>query len=219
MAIRRLSAVCPAIAAGLLALAAVACSDSLQAPPHGGGPPPERPALAADLPPQRPHGGGRRLRAPVRVEVDRHRDRVRERARARGLHGGAGLAAPGAQHHPQPRLERALPAGELQHRPEPLGDRGRVRGHGEPLPGGRRRHHRGRRDQPHDQLPEPRRRQQRHGLHEVRATRASTPRATSTRPARSTTTRAPPTCRTASCSRCRTSTPGSPRCGRRSPTT
>ena len=79
------------------------------------------------------------------------------------------------------------------------GTRRRVREHGESLQGGRCRDHRGRRHQPHDQLPEPRRREQRHRVHRSTSIPGSTRRRTSTRPARSTTTRAPPTCRTASC--------------------
>src|SRR3989442_399334 len=87
-----------------------------------------RPADAGtDLSPQRSHGGGRRVRPPVRMEVDRHRDRVRECARTGWLRGRADLAAPRAQCHAQPRLERALSAGELQHRAQSLGHSTRVR--------------------------------------------------------------------------------------------
>src|SRR2546430_17146454 len=55
-----------------------------------------RPAGAvAHLSPQRPHGGGRRVRPPVRVEVDRHRDRGGERGRTGRGRGPNDPARPG----------------------------------------------------------------------------------------------------------------------------
>ena len=48
------------------------------------------------------------------------------RAGAGRIHRRPGLAAAGAQHHAHIRLERALSAGELQHRPQPLGHGRRV---------------------------------------------------------------------------------------------
>ncbi len=48
----------------------------------------------------------------------------------------------------------------------------------------RRRHHRGRRDQPHDQFSQSRGRQQRDGVHQVQLSRAVSPPLISTLPAR-----------------------------------
>src|SRR6266566_4403766 len=104
--------------------------------------------------------------------MDGHRGRVRERPRSGRLQGRTDLATPRTQHRPDLRLERALSARELQHRPQPLGNRRRVRRHGESLQRCRRRHHRGRCDQPHDELPQSRSRQQWDGIHEVQLPRA-----------------------------------------------
>ncbi|CAA9317821.1 MAG: GH13_15 / GH13_24 / GH13_32 / GH13_27 / GH13, partial [uncultured Gemmatimonadetes bacterium] len=122
---------------------------------------------------QRPHGGGRRVRSPVRVAVDVHRSRVRNGAGSGGLRGGAGVAAAGARGDQRPSLVAALPAGELQHRPQPLGHARRVRGHGGPLQGGGRGHLRRRGDQPHDGGR--RNGEQRHRLHQVQLSRPVLP--------------------------------------------
>src|SRR5205823_12240232 len=83
------------------------------------------------LPPLGPHGRGRRVRPPVRMEVDGCRDRVPTGPGPRRLHGGPDLSARGAQRPtPELPLERALSAGELQHRAQPLGNRRRIRRHG-----------------------------------------------------------------------------------------